>query len=202
MPRGDDETYRRIKAAAVQLFAQQGYVATGIRTIAREAGFSTTALYVYVSNKEALLTDIIRQGFETLIGSARSELADVRNPSARLAALVRQHVRFEADHQMLANVITIEYQFLSEEARLKVRPLRDTYENIWSEVIEEGVQSGAFAAANSGLTRRALLEMCSAPESWYRADGRLSVEDIGDIFSDMALNLVKAKRPTRPRGSK
>lgn len=194
MGNGYDETYQQIKAAALRLFADRGYGATGIRSIAKEAGFSTAALYHHVSSKEELLMDIMRQGFEMQIGSARSVLAGERSPEAKLGALVGQHVRFEATHQTLANVITIEYGYLGDEARQKVLPLRSAYEGIWSEVIEDGVQSRAFDVADVELGALAVLEMCSSPEAWYRPDGRLTVDEISEIFTEMALLLVKARR--------
>lgn len=202
MGSGYDATYQQIKAAAVQLFARQGYVATGIRSIAREAGFSTTALYHHVSNKEELLVDIMAQGFEMQIGNARSALAGERSPEGKLSALVGRHVRFEASEQALANVITIEYPFLGEEARQQLVPLRNSYERIWEDVLVEGAESGAFEIDDPRLTCLTLLEMCSAPEAWYRPDGRLSVEEIGDAFVDMALNLVRARRRRRSRAPK
>jgi AcrR family transcriptional regulator len=194
-----DETYQQIKAAAVRLFARQGYVATGIRDIAKEAGYSSTALYHHIPNKEELLVDIMRQGFEMQIGNARAALAGERSPEARLAALVRQHVLFETAQQTLATVVTVEYRFLGPEARQNVLPLRNAYEQIWREVIEEGVESGSFDVPDPRLARLAVLEMCAAPETWYRPDGRLSAEEIADVFAEMALDLVRARKKPRPR---
>lgn len=194
-----DETYQQIKAAAVRLFARQGYVATGIRDIAKEAGYSSTALYHHIPNKEELLVDIMRQGFETQIGNARAALAGQRSPEARLAALIRQHVFFEMAEQTLANVVTVEYRFLGPEARQGVLPLRSAYEEIWREVIEEGVESGAFDVPDARLARLALLEMCAAPEIWFRSDGRLAPEEIAEIFAEMGLDLVRARKKSRPR---
>ncbi|QTR05940.1 helix-turn-helix transcriptional regulator, partial [Saccharothrix algeriensis] len=39
------DTRRRIEIAAVRLFARQGFAATSVRDIAREAGISTGLMY-------------------------------------------------------------------------------------------------------------------------------------------------------------
>ena len=194
-----DQTYQQLKAAGLRLFARQGFVATGIRDIAKEAGFSSTALYHHIPSKEALLVDIMSQGFEMLIGNARSALAGHRSAAAKLEALVRQHTLFEIEHLTLANVITVEFRFLGPEAREQVMPLREAYEDIWRDVIEAGVASGEFDVPDPRLARLAVLEMCASPEAWYREDGRLEPQEIADTFAGMALGLVRARRKPRAR---
>jgi AcrR family transcriptional regulator len=48
-----------IRAAALELFARQGYHSTSISQIAKEAGVSKGLLYNYFASKEVLLEDII-----------------------------------------------------------------------------------------------------------------------------------------------
>ena len=66
MARRNKDSYERIREAALDLFARQGYVATGIRDIAREAGITSSTLYHHVSNKEELLVALMREAFEML----------------------------------------------------------------------------------------------------------------------------------------
>ena len=63
-PRGD--TRARIIAAARQLFHEQGFVATGVSTILREAGVNSGSLYHYFSTKEALLEAVLEHYLERL----------------------------------------------------------------------------------------------------------------------------------------
>lgn len=52
-----------IRAKALDLFAVHGYRSVSMRAIARELGWSATALYRYFDNKEALLAAIRADGF-------------------------------------------------------------------------------------------------------------------------------------------
>lgn len=194
-----DQSYERINEAAVRLFARNGYVATGIRDIAREAGISSATLYHHFANKEELLVAIMREGFERQIGNAQAALAGQRTPEAKLVALVRQHVLAETVRQTISNVVTVEYRFLSPDARAQVLPLRDAYDAIWDAVIREGADAGAFDVRDAHLARLAVLEMCGGPGQWYRTDGALTPEEIAETFADMALALVRARRQSGAR---
>lgn len=189
-----DESYERVKNAALRLFTSKGYVATGIRDIAREADISSATLYHHVSNKEELLVAIIREGFELMTGSAQAALAGQRTPEARLAALVRNHTLVQINEQELARVVDVESRFLSEEANKEVRPLGQAYTDLWRDVLEEGVESGAFDVADTSVARMALIDMCDAPNRWMRRDGRLTPPELADAFVQMALGAVRAKR--------
>ena len=50
-----DETKKMILDSAANLFAKKGYEAVTIREIARDAGCSHTAIYLYFKDKETLL---------------------------------------------------------------------------------------------------------------------------------------------------
>ncbi len=54
------QTHERLRAAAHQLFLQQGYLATSIDAILAEAGISSKeTLYRHYANKEALFVDVL-----------------------------------------------------------------------------------------------------------------------------------------------
>lgn len=53
------DTRRRILMAAFQLFHEQGYHATGISTILRQAGVNAGSLYHFFPSKEALLVGVL-----------------------------------------------------------------------------------------------------------------------------------------------
>ncbi len=54
------QTRERIRAAALRLFLQQGYLATSIDAILAEAGISSKeTLYRHYANKEALFVDVL-----------------------------------------------------------------------------------------------------------------------------------------------
>ncbi len=64
-------TREAILEAALRLFLRQGYHATGVREIAREAGVSLGAAYNHFASKEQILEELLKQyNFYGAIGDA------------------------------------------------------------------------------------------------------------------------------------
>jgi AcrR family transcriptional regulator len=84
--------------AAKQLFVEHGYNATTIRRIAGQVGISSTALYVYFPDKNAILAEICDATFEGLI----KELDEVRrkylDPLLALQECLEGYIRFGLNH--------------------------------------------------------------------------------------------------------
>jgi len=60
------DTRERILEAASRLFHEQGFAATGVATILREAGVNSGSMYHYFSGKEALLEGVLEWYLERL----------------------------------------------------------------------------------------------------------------------------------------
>jgi AcrR family transcriptional regulator len=84
--------------AAKRLFVEKGYDATTIRRIAGSLGISSTALYVYFPDKNAILGEICDDTFEGLI----EELDEVRraspDPLHALQECLEGYIRFGLKH--------------------------------------------------------------------------------------------------------
>lgn len=198
------DTSTRIKAAAVYLFAMQGYAATGIRDIAKQVGITNAGVYHFVTNKETLLREIMRQGQQLLTDTADAALAHVEKPEDRLALLVSGLVGAHGVNQMISLVTDGEIRALphGSEARAEILSMRDEYERLWKDVLAAGTEEGVFTIADHRLTRLALMAMCTGVSEWYRADGETDLDTIAIEFVDIALTAVRASREGRPITSK
>jgi AcrR family transcriptional regulator len=60
-PRIDgDATHARVFEAAVRLFARQGYAATSVEQITREAGVAKGTFFIHFATKDAVVTQLVR----------------------------------------------------------------------------------------------------------------------------------------------
>jgi TetR/AcrR family transcriptional regulator, cholesterol catabolism regulator len=193
------ETGVRIRKAAVSLFAERGYAATGIRDIAKAAGITTAAIYHHVENKEDLLVDIIRVAQTALNDGAKRALDGVKRPEESLAILVSSLIATHARSRMIARVSDIEIRSLTPASapRAELVALRDEYEAIWRDVLLAGVDQGVFEIDDERLTRLALLSMCTGMSEWYRPAGEENLLWICEHFIGIALAAVHARRGRR-----
>ena len=80
--------------AAKQLFVEEGYAATTIRRIAAKLGVSSTALYVYFPDKDAILVEICDTTFAGLIAKLDDVRRDSTDPLDALAKSLERYIRF------------------------------------------------------------------------------------------------------------
>ena len=84
------ETRDRILRTAFQLFHEQGFNATGVATIAREAGVNPGSLYHFFESKDDLLLGVLEFALGYLAPAVMDPVErSVANPVARVFALLR-----------------------------------------------------------------------------------------------------------------
>ena len=85
-------TRERILQAAFQLFHEQGYHATGVATILREAGVNPGSLYHAFSSKDGLLLGVLEYALRLLRPAVIAPVeAQERDPIERVFALLARY---------------------------------------------------------------------------------------------------------------
>ena len=79
---------QRIVAAAVALFAEQGYDATSVNQVVARAGVAKGALYHHFESKDDLLYEVYRELVDRQLAGLRAILAEGWPPAATLRALI------------------------------------------------------------------------------------------------------------------
>ncbi|AHH96619.1 TetR/AcrR family transcriptional regulator [Kutzneria viridogrisea] len=189
------DTEARIRAAAIRLWAERGFHGSGIRELAEAAGVSSATLYHYMGTKEDLLAAIMRDGLLRLLELARAAVKPAQGTEERLSALVQLHVLTHAVRPEQTRVVDWEMRSLSTEHAAEIVALRDEYELLWQEAIDEGCRSGLFRPAHPRVARLALLEMCNGVAHWYTPDGPLTLEELALRHTEMALALLGVAVP-------
>lgn len=84
--------------ASLELMNQGGLAALSMREVARRAGVSHQAPYHYFADRESILAELVRDGFEKLTGYMENSLRDVRSYDDSIAAMGEAYVAFALDH--------------------------------------------------------------------------------------------------------
>jgi TetR/AcrR family transcriptional regulator, transcriptional repressor for nem operon len=88
----DSDTRQRILRTAFQLFHEQGYHATGIATIVREAQINPGSLYHYFESKEQLLLQVLEFALWYLDPAVMEPVEQrTSDPIERIFALLEQY---------------------------------------------------------------------------------------------------------------
>lgn len=188
-------TRERVRQAAVKLFAAKGFHGTGIRDLAQEAELSSASLYHYMGTKEDLLVAIMSESLRRLLDAAEETTAGLTDPASRLSTLVTLHVLAHAIQPDDTRVVDNEVHALTAGARAKVVGLRDAYERLWADAIDDGVAAGIFRTGQPSVTRLALLEMCSGVARWYSPRGPLNLDQLASHYAELAMRALDCPGP-------
>jgi AcrR family transcriptional regulator len=184
--RHGDRTSKDIRLVALDLFHKQGFQATTLRHIAARVGIQVGSLYNHMNSKGDLLFEIMETVMLDLLERQRD---GARPPDVvdRMEQLIYQHVKFHAERADEVFVGNSELRSLNRQQRQRIVRLRQDYELIFREVLEDGIQQGKFLPVDVAVTAYGILAMITWVSTWYSQPGRLSLEAIAAVYSELVL---------------
>jgi AcrR family transcriptional regulator len=182
----------KIKKSAIKLFYKKGYFATSMSTIARATGIRKSSIYHHYSTKEEILLDIFRTTINDLQDALRTRLDAAAGASERMQAAIYCHVIFHIERQKEAIIADSELRGLTAKNYKEIIQMRDDYEKKIQRVLEEGLAEGVFVDLDIKVISYAILSMCTTVCTWFNKSGRLSKEDVADIYSVFILKGLAA----------
>ncbi|ODT99998.1 MAG: transcriptional regulator [Pseudonocardia sp. SCN 72-86] len=181
-----------IVAAALELFADKGYLATTMDDIGRAVNVRGPSLYKHVASKQDLLVEIMETSIATVLRDHAVAVGSTDDVADQLRRAVEAHVRFHARHRLEAFVGTRELRHLSEENRAAMAARRRDYERGFRVLVERGVAEGRFRVGSVRLTTYSLLDMGVGVSVWFRDGEEFSVDEVAYRYGDLAMRLVCA----------
>jgi len=184
----EDNTRRmELVRIAARLFRDQGYERTTVRDIGTAAGMQSGSLFYHFRTKEEILVAVMALGITRTTEQLAAALAREKKPLERVRALFHVHLNsLLGENQAALEVMLYEWRSVSPESRPGLIVLRDRYEALWQQVLDEASAAG-LVKANTRLLRRTLLGSLHWTVQWYNRSGTLGVAELADQI--MALTL-------------
>lgn len=176
--------------AALDKFAELGYHGTTTRGIAQAAKKSPTAIYNHYPSKRELLFQVVLRGHQELLELIRRAREGNDSPTSELVCIATAHAKFHAERYSIARVSNYDLQSLAPEALEMVLSIRREIEQIVRNTIANGISRGEFDVRDGDLVATAILSMGIDVSRWYRPQGRLTVQEIGESYARFALQMV------------
>lgn len=186
-----DITGPRVREAALSLFARHGFAAVSMRQIAKEVGVQAGALYNYTPDKQSLLFDLMRNHMEELM-QERAGLTLPEGALARLEEFTRFHIRYHSQRPDEVFIAYMELRNLTDENFAVIEGLRRTYEGQLEAILDAGQREGVFAVPDTKLATYAVIAMLTGVNTWFREGGRLSLDEVEQVYWDMVRKAVGA----------
>src|SRR6185437_7883850 len=150
----------RIRQAAIEAFAEQGYGGTTTRDIAARLGLSAAAMYPHYKSKEELLFVIAYEGHEKTVEWLKEADPVSESPANRLQAVVAEFARTQAAYHGRSKVVEYELTALSPEHYRVIHALRRKLTRHIRQIVEAGVKEGSFAVPDAEGVTLAIVSLC------------------------------------------
>ena len=188
-------TKERILRTAAELFARNGYHATGLSELGQAVGLGRGALYYHIGSKENLLYELSARHVQEMVDYGEALLSSPLAAEERFRRLSRRLMRVIADNLPELTVFFREINSFSGERHDRMVELRARFEQVWLQIIGQGEDEGVFQHGDE-LTVKAVLGMHNYSYLWIHPTGPLSPEQIADRFCDVLLHgLLEPERP-------
>ncbi|WP_176590263.1 TetR/AcrR family transcriptional regulator [Sphingobium sp. EM0848] len=143
-----EQTRQNILAAAERCFAEQGYDAAKLETIADSVGIKRAAIFYYFRNKQELFEDLTRDIHVGLIRQTHERLADATDPWEKLMLLVEAWLDFMVTRPTAARLVL---RACADAAYSENYPAAYSSDALalLRGIIREGIATGRFADVHS-----------------------------------------------------
>jgi AcrR family transcriptional regulator len=186
------ETLRNLRTAAIQLLSEHGYGAMNLRMLAKKVGIQASSLYNYIDSKQQLLYLLCEETTESLLAEFDQTLKAVEDPQERLRKFIAFHLGYHIVNRKQASVLQMEIRSLTAKNFQAISKLQRLYTDKVRGIIDRGVEVGEFQVKDSEIATFALLQMLTAVTRWYRPQGRLSLEQLVEIYTDLSFGMLRA----------
>jgi AcrR family transcriptional regulator len=178
----------RILAAAVDLFATQGYDATSVTQVIDRAGLTKGGFYHHFASKDTLLYEVYGDLITRQLEHMDAILARRLPPAETLRALIVDLVESTASSAQQAMVFWRELHRLGDEHTASYRSARRRYHDAVRRVIRSGQATGEFSqVASADTITFTIFGVINELPLWFRPSGRKKPTQIATEIADFVL---------------
>lgn len=185
----------QILLEAGELFYEHGYQRTTLDMVAKRLGVTKPFIYYHFKDKAEILAEISKRGISRGNEVLRQSLEGRGPAAARLYEASKAIVRTVLHSQHYTAIFFREHKNYDPKIREQLETLHREFDDLLVRLLEEGVANGEFRIADIRLCSLAIGGMANWAYTWYRENGRLSVEELCEGMAQLVLRMVGAKAP-------
>ena len=179
---------RDIVATAARLFKEKGYRATTLEDIAAAVGMLKGSLYYYIRSKEELLYLVVRDPIRQVYSELEAIVVADLPFNEKIARAIANHMTVFHLHYPHIAVYLHDYRHLMDKLEQNVIETPKQYQRLWDALLRQGIAAGEIRGdVDVTMAGYALLGMCNWAYRWYNPRGRLSPQEIAEVFTKIAL---------------
>jgi AcrR family transcriptional regulator len=193
------DTMRKLRSAAIRLLSTCGYQGMNLRMLASTLGMHAGSLYNYIDSKQDLLYWLMKEATEKLLERFEQEIEKVADPEEQIREFVAFHLRYHIINRKESAVLATEMRSLTPRNRHAIAHLQRLYTDKIHEIVRRGHAAGLFRIDDPQIAAFGIVQMLTGITRWYNPRGRLSVDELIAIYTDMTLGILNVNVASRVR---
>jgi AcrR family transcriptional regulator len=186
------KTLKALWRAGIKRIYKDGFEAMKLRSLAEDVGIQAGSLYNYIRHKEEFLFLLLKGVLEELHGGLDEALKGIDDPMEALKRFVSFHLSWHTARKEEVFIGNMELRSLSKVHYKKIVFMRELYEKKLRAILDEGNSRGVWSVRDTQVVSYALIAALTGVCTWYRPGGRLSQQEIVDLYTEHVLNSVGA----------
>jgi TetR/AcrR family transcriptional regulator len=175
-----------ILKTAAAAFRRRGYHGASVDEIAGELAMTKGNLYYYFRNKEDILYACHDYSLNLILGVMDDIRREDISADDKLRKLIVAFVHLIID-ELHSTALTLDLQALSPSLLKKVIARRDRFDRGLRALIQEGIDEGQFAPADTKLVAFAIMGAVNWIPKWFDPEGPASSQQVGETFASYLL---------------
>lgn len=170
----------RLLLQAAKLFKEKGYERTTVRDLANAVGIQSGSIFHHFKTKEDILKAVM---VETIIYNThrmKRKLEEASSPREEVLALIICELEsvIGVTGDAMA-VLVYEWRSLKEENQKSILKMRDEYEQLWLDALNNAKAAGQIVA-DTFILRRFLSGALGWTTNWYKPEGDITLEELAE----------------------
>ncbi|MCK9510276.1 MAG: TetR/AcrR family transcriptional regulator [Pigmentiphaga sp.] len=178
-----------ILRTAAGLFAEHGYEATSLDTVARHLGMHKATLYHYVKGKEDILYQSLTASFADL-DTISERVKDRSLPVTERLRIFTRSLAAAQNNEFGRCHVLVGARPLNHNSE-RIRQFQRRLDNIVRDLVTEGIADGSLRDVQPGMVSAMLFGSLNWVPRWYKPEGAYSIEEIADSFCDFLISGIQ-----------
>ncbi|WP_190394197.1 TetR/AcrR family transcriptional regulator [Nocardiopsis quinghaiensis] len=177
--------------AATKVFAEKGFANATVRDIAYEAEILSGSLYYYFNSKEEMVEEVLSSYLEITVAGYRRAVKESNDPVEAFEELIRVALRGVVQYRDEVTILQNDWHYVGPLKMVAIR--QREVEQIWLDVIEQGVAAGVFRSdLGTRMIYRTVLGSIQTVIRWFDPHGENTVDNVIDVQCSLFLDGMRA----------
>ena len=170
----------RLLVKAAHLFKKKGYERTTVRDLANEVGIQSGSIFHHFKTKEEILKAVMEEAIRYNTARMIRALETSDSTKDKLLELIKCELTSITGFTGEAmSVLVYEWRSLTEESQAHILSLRDIYEKLWLDVLDQAKDEG-LVSGDTFIVRRFLTGALSWTTTWFDERGGMTLDELAE----------------------